>query len=420
MILDFVKYLSEQEIAYKFTNGYNEIFEKKQSDSDFDILFKKSDFSRIDIIIKDFCFQYNFKQVQVYDQDLWAKNFFVYDEIQNEFLNLDLYGEISRRQIKILNETDVFHEDVTFRDVSILSPQLEFIQYFIKKLDKNQLSKDTYNYLLKLYSKEVDGCNIQIRKFFRSTSDKVIHAFESNDFEFLSEKTNSIISEFKLMPKNASSSRYKTLNRLIKRIIKPTGITIAFLGPDGSGKSTVIDKLKQQHLPYRKNTYFHLKPIYKDSTAKNIVISNPHELPLYSFLKSYVKIIYFLIQYNFYWIKNVLPLKIRSSLVIFDRYYEDLLVDNKRYRFGGNIKIATYLRSLLFKPEIYFVLIADAQIIHNRKKEVSLDELETQLLKYRKLSELRQFHLINVNRPPDDIVKEITTIMMKYMNKRYK
>ena len=83
MILRFVKFLSEQEIDYKFTNGYQEIFVKKQLDADYDILIKKSDFNRIDEIIKKFCNQYNYKQVQVYDQGIWAKNFFVYDKTKN-------------------------------------------------------------------------------------------------------------------------------------------------------------------------------------------------------------------------------------------------------------------------------------------------------------------------------------------------
>ena len=40
---------------------------------------------------------------------------------------------------------------------------------------------------------------------------------------------------------------------------------ICFLGPDGSGKSTIIEKLLIQELPFKNKEYFHLKPIKKKS-----------------------------------------------------------------------------------------------------------------------------------------------------------
>jgi thymidylate kinase len=195
---------------------------------------------------------------------------------------------------------------------------------------------------------------------------------------------------------------------------------ICFLGPDGSGKSTIIEGLLIKNLPFDTKEYFHLKPIKnKNSVVDNIMVTDPHRLPPYSKLKSYIKLFYFIYQYNWGWVKNILPYKVKSSLIIFDRYFDDMLVDNRRYRYGGSIDRAKLACFFIPKPELYFILTADAKIIYERKQEVPFEELERQIVEYRALADGKRYFNINVNRTPEDIVKEITLIMMEKMNERY-
>ncbi len=171
-------------------------------------------------------------------------------------------------------------------------------------------------------------------------------------------------------------------------------------------------------LPFRRKDYFHLKPIKQDSQVV-IVVEDPHAKPSYSKSKSYIKLLYFIYQYNSGWIKNILKLKIKSSLIIFDRYYDDLLVDNKRYRYGGSLPMAKFARFFIPKPDIYFILTADPKVIYERKQEVPFEELERQVEAYRSLANVKQYYNIDVDRTPQEIVKEITKIMMEKMNERY-
>ena len=216
-----------------------------------------------------------------------------------------------------------------------------------------------------------------------------------------------------------TSFKDKILNllRIIKRILNPTGFSIAILGPDGAGKSTVINEIMAIYLPFRRKDYFHLKPLYSKGISSTV--EDPHQFPPYSKLKSYIKLLYFVYQYNFGWIKNIVPLKIKSSLVIFDRYYDDLLVDNKRYRYGASKTFAKFIRFFIPKPDLYFILTTDAKIIYKRKQEVPFAELERQIKGYRALADGKRYFNIDVNRTPDEIVKEITLIMMEKMNERY-
>ena len=188
-------------------------------------------------------------------------------------------------------------------------------------------------------------------------------------------------------------------------------LSVCFLGPDGSGKSTIINNLKKSKLPFESIYYFHLKPI-KNKNANHRVVDDPHKYPPYSRVKSYIKLFYFTWQYNWGWFKNIRPLKEKSSLIIFDRYFDDLLVDTKRYRYGAGLKAANRIRKLIPKPDLYFILYAPARVILKRKKEVGEKELLRQLEGYKTLADSEKYILIDVNRSPGEIGEEISRIIM--------
>ena len=194
--------------------------------------------------------------------------------------------------------------------------------------------------------------------------------------------------------------------------MKPRGFTICFLGPDGSGKSTIIEGLLKEDLPFAQYNYFHLKPFPQKGSVEIQVVTDPHKYKPYSLLKSYCKLLFFVYQYNKGWASHILPLKSKSSLVVFDRYYDDILVDNKRYRYGGNVSIAKLVRYFIPKPDIYFILTTDANIIHKRKQEVSLKELERQIYDYKSLVDGKRYINIDVSKTPKEIVLEISSIIL--------
>ena len=78
-------------------------------------------------------------------------------------------------------------------------------------------------------------------------------------------------------------------------------IIIAFMGVDGSGKSTLINKLcKKLSKKYNKIKYLHLRP-YLFLTDKRTIIKNPHiqRTPNSKFL-SLLKILLWLFMYKFF------------------------------------------------------------------------------------------------------------------------
>jgi thymidylate kinase len=418
MIFKLFDYLKKNNYNFCIINGYQEIIEQKVIENDNDILFKQNDFKNINKIIKNFCVENDFYIIQMMNHDIWAKNFFIYNPKNEDLLNLDLYGELSRKGIIFFDETDIFTTLHSYKSIPILSPEKEFINYLVKKLDKKDLTEQNFEHLYKLYFDAQELSDSKLKILFPRENKLIKRYFINNDFFGMKKDESKIIKDFYTLKNNNISRKVTNYFRIIKRIEKPTGLTVAFLGPDGSGKSTIIDTLLEKQLPFRRKDYFHLKPIVTNE-SKSVTVDEPHLKPVYLPLKSYIKLLYFIYQYNFGWMKNIVKLKIKSSLVIFDRYFDDILVDYKRYRYGGSLKVAKFARFFIPKPDLYFILTADADVIYKRKQEVPFEELERQVKKYRELADGKRYFSIDVNRTPQEISKEIITIMMEKMNERY-
>jgi len=85
----------------------------------------------------------------------------------------------------------------------------------------------------------------------------------------------------------------------------------------------------------------------------------------------------------------------RGELVVFDRYFHDILVDSKRYRYGGPQWLLPAMKNLLPQRRVFFVVLdADEKVILSRKQEVSLEELRAQRRKYAALA--RSLHCLHV------------------------
>lgn len=163
---------------------------------------------------------------------------------------------------------------------------------------------------------------------------------------------------------------------------------IAFLGTDGSGKSTIIEALPQalgiQDTPERL-VYYHSRPyvLQPSKAAKGLHVQdscpNPHAEPPYGVLKSLLKLFFCVADYYLgYRFKVRRQLK-EGKLVIFDRYYYDFYLDKTRYRMGIGDAWFRLTEWLIPKPDITFVLTGEAVTIWRRKQEMPLEEVQRQI-----------------------------------------
>jgi thymidylate kinase len=294
----------------------------------------------------------------------------------------------------------------------------EFIYYLLKKIDKGNISQEQFEHLRMQWVQDSVACQVVMETFFSKVNQHlIINSIETNDI-------GAFRSDLELLKKDLHQSLkfsfkdfcLKIGNR-ISRIVKPTGLVVAFMGPDGCGKTTIIDGVKKDITEvFRQNKQFHLFPKDGKGTAP---VLDPHAEKPRGFIGSIFKLVYFLLLYTKgYWLK-IYPLKIKSTLVIFDRYFHDQIADPKRYRHGASTFWIELVGFFIPKPDLWILLDAPADVIQKRKSEVTPEETARQLKSYNELfSRLENAHVINANQAPDQVIYDAEKVIIDYMGKR--
>lgn len=165
-----------------------------------------------------------------------------------------------------------------------------------------------------------------------------------------------------------------------------TGFSVGFTGPDGSGKTTVIDRTIERldKVFATAHAYYHFRPalfgnlgdVAQSAGLKKEVdrnYSDPHRGAKTGTLSSLARLGYYSIDYVIgYFVKVKSQTRI-TRLVIFDRYYTDIICDSRRSRIYLSPKFLNLWRKLFIPSLDYNILLtASSDTILARKRE--LDE----------------------------------------------
>ena len=160
---------------------------------------------------------------------------------------------------------------------------------------------------------------------------------------------------------------------------------VAVLGADGSGKSTVIDGLIE-HLASKKIdvVYQHWRPVLggKDESDNGPVV-DPHAQTPRGMVASMLKVGVLLVIWRLSFWGDIGKQRKQGKLVLFDRFYADLLNDPIRYRYGGSRVFASIVFKWMPKPDLIILLDAEAEVLYARKPEVEMGELKKIVSRYR-------------------------------------
>jgi thymidylate kinase len=195
---------------------------------------------------------------------------------------------------------------------------------------------------------------------------------------------------------------------------------VCVFGPDGSGKSSAINIAKRRLMYTTKVIQiYHLKPqIFSIANTKKPVV-NPHGAEPRSPLISVLKLLVWSLEY---WIKKVFHGFKNPTLILWDRYFHDLLIDPYRYRFGAPLIFARIFSKLVPKPGLMIFLDASPKLIQMRKKEVSPKETARQQKGYLKLAEkLKNSVVIDASSPIELVVERLNNEIIGFLaNKKKK
>jgi thymidylate kinase len=310
----------------------------------------------------------------------------------------------------------------------VAAPEVEFAYLLVKKVSKGTLPEHQRARVHSLYEalgEEARG--IVHRLFGGRYGDHVADCLARSDWGALEAQLTHLkralrVALLKRDPFNAIRYWGSELCRRWRRWRQPTGVCVAVLGPDGAGKSTLIAHLAK-HLgeaAFRRVSVYHLRAHPGERRASPGSVTDPHRKVPHPPWLSVLKVAYYAVLYLIGYVFIVRPRLVRSTLVLFDRYYDDLLVDPRRYRYGASMRVARSARRLAPRPDLYFVLdVPEAQLVA-RKQEVSGEEVRRQREAYRRLAaDLPNAVLLDGSLPPGEVAQRASDVLVDFLHERY-
>lgn len=434
IFIRLINFLEIEKIEYAILG--NVLSYPRDIGSDVDIVINSNNFEEINILINKFLILNQLQICNLLQHEIEGK-FFVVSIVENQALKfgmlaLDFCGNYMRQGRIILTEKELLNSRKLISqngiDFWVCCNEIAFIYYLIKKIEKESINLDQFKYLTSLWEKDRE---IIIRQFYlrfkNNSSQRLIDIFDKSDINsFTKELFKELNHESQLKYSRNFKNQILEFKRKVYRFTKPTGVIISVLGCDGSGKSTVIDQVmnnSNDFEAFRGYKYHHLFPSRRVAAGKPPVL-NPHEqLPRSRFMSN-VKLMYFLYKYSIgYWM-IAYPQKTRSNLVIFDRYYYDILVDPRRYRHNGSQFLTKLIGKIIPKPDLFFIIDAPAEVLQERKQEVTFEESKRQRQAYLDLkNQITCLFIIDNNKDSKiasfAVKKTINDYLINRYNNRY-
>lgn len=221
-------------------------------------------------------------------------------------------------------------------------------------------------------------------------------------------------------------------HRVKSYLWSPAGFSIGFTGPDGSGKTTVIELLIEclGDVFRRAHVYYHFRPAlfgnlgevaYSTGMKKYVDrdYNNPHRGGKTGIFSSLVRLFYYSIDYILgYWVKVRSVVRI-TRIVIFDRYYTDIVCDSRRSRIYLNPKFL-YGFGKLFIPSLDYniLLTASSDTILSRKRELDKDGINAINHKIDYLAGKKGYYKVLNESRPQDAVAEILRIVFSEQHRK--
>lgn len=376
-----------QNIDYVILHSYQ--FLPERFDSDIDTAINVNEIDEAIALLDQVLKGTGWRVIQYWRHENYAADCVISND--REFLQIDFCTHYERNGRVVMSVEELLTDRIKHKNFYVPSYQTGFIYILLKKILKKKFSEGSKEQLTEFWNNmDIEQRDELKKSLLRFLNQKQIEQlaeliansnYELMDLEGLHQqllkKTSGI----------ASNLHYLVfdIKRKVDRIFHPTGMFIVLLGVDGAGKTTIAEKLKNRYqTAFRKIDHYHSRVrVLKDISqlkcgATPIDARDPHGKKHRSGkLVSAAKFGYYFFDFL---IGNILisKAKIKSTLVLIERYYYDYYIDKIRYNLNVSDNFLRFFDYFIKKPDIIIILTGDSRVLEERKHEISREEIDKQ------------------------------------------
>ena len=438
ILVEYVKKLNDNNIRYFILRNYQGLPFDNQS-KDVDIVIEPEKIKQAHTLLKQIM---NGAGLEYYDEFRTGAMICCHGMSlkQKTAIHIDIIEGLSIKGIELEDFSRLYKNTISYNNLTVLQPQYEAFWLYIMKVTgqkKLQLKEE--------YSKKIINLIRNDKEFFLEEMSRrmwgnygryIEKAIKEDRIDVLFKEyrkisKNIIFSLTKKKPVKVLVGRMEFVLEKIHRILfryRKFSRTFCVIAPDGKGKSTVIDKVIKKinyyYICENKCNLYHFRPgiipnlkdvFGKKKEEQNLEEDYAQERKKLEQAKpkgSFIRICYYSFDYIVGWRKKVRRDVHYDRYSVFDRYSYDLIVDPKRSKINLPYFVRRFFVALTPKPKITFVLKARPQVIYNRKKELTIEEINRQSAEYERLKKYyKKIYYLNAEDDVDTISNGILKIV---------
>lgn len=427
----FFDRLNENKIMYAVLRNYHNLPDSCGG-SDIDLWVKAEDYNYFIICLNDvaiacdgvlssYCADAMCPRL-IYQAPGWGVQFDVH-------LGVAQYKGVAYMSNSIIENNIIEHNGI-----KVLAPEIDGFISFLKEILNNKKCKELYCVTASNLARTLDEKIVKgyLTAFSETVQEEIVSHLKKQEF---SNKTIKELGELCSSDLISFGSNFKYKVVLLKkllRIFRQPGYTLAFLGTDGSGKSFVIDHVTPILNGGFHNgiIYNHMRPNYLPSLAvatgkkkdeDHSVCTDPHSSNPSGFIGSLVRLSYYWLDYTWGYFRKVFVDKsVKTHVWLFDRYFYDYYVDQRRARLNLPLWIIKLYGLFVPSPDLTICLGGDPEKIFARKPETSLEEVTRQTEALKKFAQSHKNTVwIDTTTTPEETINATMGAIVKMMSKRF-
>lgn len=372
--------------------------------------------------------------------------------INHQYVKVFIFFKIYRKQISsikidyffnfetggavFMNSAEILHQTKIYKNFYVIDSVQEAIINWLNPLITGHIVKDKYRKKIyniitsypdnfKSYMASILGTKLTDKLWPLLANGNLVRTLEY----FPEIRRQSWLMSFRRNPFAVTKGLLSHLYVEIKRRLFPKKQMIVLIGPDGTGKSTVVDHLKEgvcnlMKWDIAKIKIFHFRPNILPNLKKLLPFggkgtaaeefTNPHRTKPSNAIFSLIRLLYYIGDYIFGYYYRLHWLFGKHYILLFDRYYYDFIVDPARSRIKLPKFIPMFLLKIVPKPTLTVLIDNDVDTILERKQELPASEIARQIKEYRSLLKLLPNAIaVDGRKSVADIVEEIAAEYIK-------